>query len=115
LYVAKFTPDAVEEVRALPKNIRNALKREFKKTLLVEPVGCSVTLQEPLAGFRSFHFGGYRVVFRVYEDLKLIAVVGVGRKSSLPHSDIYRRLEKLAETGKLADSVLTTIRRLSGS
>lgn len=110
MYDAKFIPEAVDDVKKLPKNIRSALKRAFEKTILRDPLGCSVQLNEPLAGFRSFHFGNYRVVYRVFEDLRAIAVVGVGEKDAHHHSDVYKRLESLANAGKLADTVLKTLR-----
>ena len=113
MYVAKFTPQAVADIRGLPKNTRTSLKKEFEKTILKDPSGCSEDLTEPLAGFRSFHFRDYRVVYRIYEDLNAIAVVGVGKKTNDPSSDVYKRLERLATSGKLADSVLKTLRLLS--
>jgi len=106
-YAAKFTAYALEDVKALPRNTRNALKRELL-TLLGDPAGGSEELGEPLAGFRSFHFRDYRVVFRIYEDLNAIAVVGIGDKSTAEGA--YKRLELLASTGKLADSVLATLK-----
>lgn len=110
MYVAKFTRDAANDVRSLPRNTRNALKKAFSTKLLRDPAGCSEELSEPLAGFHSFHFDAYRVVFRIYADLKAIAVVGVGKKGT--PSGVYERLEKLAAAGKLADSVLATLRLL---
>ena len=106
MYDLRFTADAVSDIKRLPKNIRNSLRGKLEKTVQKDPSRCSQLLAEPLAGFRSFHFGNYRVVFRVYEDLKAIAVVGVGAKSGDRHAEIYKRLENLANTGKLADFVL---------
>jgi len=113
LYLAKFTPAAIEDIKGLPKNTRTSLKKEFEKMILNDPLGCSEALTEPLAGFRSFHFREYRVIYRIYEDLNAIAVVGIGRKSNDPSSDVYKRLESLASSGRLADTVLRTLRLLS--
>jgi mRNA-degrading endonuclease RelE of RelBE toxin-antitoxin system len=114
LYDLRFTADAVSDIKRLPKNIRNSLRGKLEKTVQKDPSRCSQPLAEPLAGFRSFHFGNYRVVLRVYEDLKAIAVVGVGAKAGDHHAEIYKRLENLANTGKLADFVLKTSRLFSG-
>jgi len=113
VYAARFTSEALDNVRDLPKNTRNALKKEFQKKILKEPAGCAEELTGQPAGFRSFHFREYRVVYRVYEDLRAIAVVGIGRKHKDASSDIYRRLEDLAHSGKLADSILRTLRLFS--
>ena len=113
MYVAKFTPQAVADIRSLSKNTRTSLKKEFEKTILKDPAGCSEDLTEPLAGFRSFHFREYRIVYRIYEDLNTIAVVGVGKKTNDLGSDVYKRLESLVSSGKMADTVLRTLRLLS--
>jgi addiction module RelE/StbE family toxin len=112
LYVSKFTSHALEDIRGLPKNVRNALKREFEKKIHRDPFACSEPLIGPLAGFRSFHFRDYRVIYRVYEDLKVIAVVGAGKKDRAHYADIYRKLELLAKSGKLAEEYLRAIRLL---
>ena len=52
-------------------------------------------------------------MYRIYEDLNAIAVVGVGKETNDPSSDVYKRLESLAHSGKLADTVLRTLRLFS--
>jgi mRNA-degrading endonuclease RelE of RelBE toxin-antitoxin system len=112
LYFSRFTRDAIENIRALPENARNRLKREFQKKILQSPIACSEPLVGPLVAFRSFHFLNYRVIYRVYEDLEMIAVGGVGKKNKGHFAEIYNRLERLARSGKLADEFLRAIRLL---
>jgi len=114
LYEAKLTDDAIANIRGLKKGLRNSLRKAIEQRVLRDPTGCSEELSEPLAGFRSFHFGDYRLVYRVYADLQTIAVVGVGLRSGDPASDIYKRLERLAYSGRLADRFLARIRLFSG-
>jgi mRNA-degrading endonuclease RelE of RelBE toxin-antitoxin system len=112
LYTSKFIDEALADIRKLPKNVRNALREEFNKKIHVDPVSCSEPLEGLLADYRSFHFGNYRVVYRVFEDIKVISVVGVGKKDQHHHAAIYRQLETLAANGKLAQAVLDTYRSL---
>ena len=113
MYTLKFTKDAIEDIRRLPKNVRNSLKKEFRAKLAVDPSACSIGFSEPLQGWRSFHWGRYRVVFKVYDDLRAIAVVGVGQRRPGYESDVYRKLEILARKGKLAERILRTLRVFS--
>lgn len=109
MYTVKFTDDAIENLKAnLSRSEKNALREVLDEVVAAGPIDCSTEMVEPLAGFRSYHFNGYRVVFRVYEVRKLVVVVGIGKKE--PPQQVYARLEKLASSGKLADSVLTTLR-----
>ncbi|MGB7283618.1 MAG: type II toxin-antitoxin system RelE/ParE family toxin [Candidatus Acidiferrum sp.] len=113
MYCSKFTDEAVENIKRLPKNVKNALKKEFEKKIHVDPVGCSEPLTGPLEGFRSFHFRDYRVVYKVIEDIRAVAVVAIGKKDKSHQTDLYKRLEALATTGKLAKAVLETYRSIT--
>ena len=99
MFVLKFTDFGLADVKALPKNVRNALKKELLKQVSKDPTGCSEGLSGPLRDFRSFHFGSHRVVYRVFEDFKAVTIVGIGAHSPKAKADIYRKLEALAETG----------------
>ncbi|MGA8223265.1 MAG: type II toxin-antitoxin system RelE/ParE family toxin [Candidatus Acidiferrales bacterium] len=114
MYRSYFTDDALENIKKLPKAIRKSLKQEFQKKIHVNPIDCSEPLSKPLQNFRSFHFGDYRVMYQVFNDLKAVSVVGVGKKDRHHRSEIYRQLEVLAERGKLAAAVLDTLRTISG-
>jgi mRNA-degrading endonuclease RelE of RelBE toxin-antitoxin system len=113
VYCSKFTDEAVENIKRLPKNVKNALKKEFEKKIHVDPIGCSEPLTGLLEGFRSFHFEDYGIVYNVIEDIRAVAVVAIGKKDKAQQTDLYRRLEALAKTGKLAKAVLETYRSIA--
>jgi mRNA-degrading endonuclease RelE of RelBE toxin-antitoxin system len=113
LYRSKFTDNALEDVRKLPKNIRNALKKEFEKKIHANPFNCSEELSGILEHYHSFHYGNYRVVYRVFEDIKIVSVVGLVNKNKDHRTGLYKRLEDLAKRGRLAEAVLETYRSIS--
>ena len=113
MYTSKFTSDALDNIKKLPRNVRNALKREFKHKIHIDPIGCSEPLSGPLESFRSFHYGDYRVIYRVFDDIKAVSVVGIGKKDRNHQTEIYKKLEQLAQSGKLAAAVLDTYRSIS--
>ena len=112
MYQVRFTPEAVKDVKAFPKNFRNSLKKEFQK-LAADPLGRSLQLREPLPGWRSYHWRNYRIIFMVFEDLQTIAVGAVGKRRPGSQTDVYRKLERLVQEGKLAEKVLKTVREFS--
>ena len=114
MYAVKFTSEGLADVKALPKDARNFLRKQILGRLAQEPHRCSKELRHPLEGWRSFHCGNYRIVFRVYDDLQAIAVAAVGRRLPQSPSDVYKRLEALAAQGRLAESVLKVLREFSG-
>jgi mRNA-degrading endonuclease RelE of RelBE toxin-antitoxin system len=112
-YKIQFTADGLKDAKHLPKSVRNSLAKELKNRLAKDPL-CSEELRDPLAGWRSFHCGKYRVIFKLYNEMKLIAVAGIGQHSSQPTQDICRKLELLAKRGRLAEDILAAFRSFSG-
>jgi mRNA-degrading endonuclease RelE of RelBE toxin-antitoxin system len=108
-YKIEFTKDGLKDARALPKSVKNSLAKELKTKLATNPIGCSEQLRPPLAGWHSFHYGKYRVIFKLYEDLKIVAIAAIGRHSSRATQEVYRKLEVLARSGQLADGILATL------
>lgn len=115
MYRVQFTDDGLADVKALPKNVRNFLRKEIGEKLARDPRGCSIELREPLRDWRSFSCQKYRVVFRVYDDRKVVAIAGVGKRLPQSRQDIYKKLERLAAEGRLAEKVLRTLRGFSSS
>ena len=108
-------------LKAVPRDLRKLLKsgtgfslwEHFsspEKRFSAAPYGCSMELCEPLKRWRSFHWEKYRIVFRIYDELRTIAIAGIGERLPRSQSDVYRRLETLAREGKLAEKVLATLR-----
>ena len=114
MYAVKFTSAAVADVKAIPKNIRNSLKKALRGEFTKDSFGCSKELREPLEGFRSFHWESYRVVFMVDPDLEAVVVAGVGLRSPESAANVYRKLELLAATGKLAEQMQRTLFGIKG-
>jgi addiction module RelE/StbE family toxin len=112
VFEAKFTSDAKQGIRALPKNIRNSLREKLETIVCVNPETCAEELTGPLTGFRSYHCEDYRVIYKVFPATKQIAVVGVGKRDADHHAEIYKQLENLAAAGKLADNVLGNLRMI---
>jgi len=111
VYVLKFTSNAVADIKSIiPKHLKGPLKKELQEKIALDPIGCSHELRGVLDGYRSFRWQKFRVVYRVVDDLKALAVVGVGYRSPQSTENIYRKLETLAKTGELAQGVLFSLR-----
>ena len=97
------------DVKALPKSVRNFMKKEIPMRLSKDPIANSLPLNPPLEKFRSCHIGEHRVVFHVAADVRAIGIVGIGNSTSA-EADVYKKLEKLAQQGALAQQLLAALR-----
>ncbi len=110
MYSLHLESNAIDDLKKLPKNVRNLLKKEIPKRLIHDPAGSSTALTGPLEGFYSCHIKQYRVVFMIVKNQ--VWIVGAGEHSRGQTSDIYRRLEELQRRGKLAGKLLSALSRL---
>ena len=110
MYSLHLESSAIEDLKKLPRNVRNRLKKEIPKRLASDPVGASKALTGLLEGFYSCHVRQHRVVFMIVEEQ--VWIVGIGEHSNNPHSDIYRKLEELRERGEIAGKILSALTRL---
>ena|ERR1700732_718198 len=110
-YELKFTRDAVADLKTIiPKHLKGPLRKQLLAKVATDPVACSHELRQELQGYRSFTWQEYRVVYKIFDDIRAVAVVGVGLRSPQSSENIYRRLERLARTGELAQGVLFSLR-----
>jgi len=109
-YSLHLDSNAIEDLKSLPKNVRNRLRKEIPKRLAADPAGASKALTGLLEGFYSCHIRQHRVAFMIVE--KQVWIVAVGEHSKNPGSDIYRRLEELRKRGGIAGKFLSALARL---
>jgi len=114
-YLVRFTVEGLEDVKGLPRNARNRLKKEIPERIGQDPNGCSDPLRPPLEKYRSCHIGEYRVVFYVADDIRSVAIAGIGKHSKQASKDIYKRLETVVSQGKLAEKILAALRGFTAS
>ena len=62
-----------EDIPALPKTMRQLIKRAIENRLTVDPVGLGKPLRYSFIGHRRIRVGDYRVVFRV--DMTLVVTI----------------------------------------
>lgn len=111
-YTLKFTAEGRADVRSLPREIRNWIRKELHR-IEADPHGCSSELREPLQQYRKFECGDYRIIFMIFDDLRAVSIAAVGKHDSDVSKDVYRKLETLVREGKLAEQYLISVRQFS--
>jgi mRNA interferase RelE/StbE len=107
-----YTPDAAADIKALDGSVRNQLRKVLEKKLAVDPEGYGLPLRGSLAGYWKHQFGNHRVVYRIYPQHNVVVVCSVGVRKQGDAEDIYRQLESVAKTGRLAEQLAAVLRNL---
>jgi mRNA interferase RelE/StbE len=108
----RYTSGAAADIRALDGSVRSQLRKVLEKKLAVDPEGYGLPLRGSLAGYWKHQFGNHRVVYRIYPQHHVVVVCSVGVRKQGDAEDIYRQLESVAKTGRLAEQLAAVLRNL---
>jgi mRNA interferase RelE/StbE len=108
----RYTSDAAADIKALDGSVRNQLRKVLEKKLAVDPEGYGLPLRGSLAGYWKHQFGNHRVVYRIYSEQRVVVVCSVGVRKQGDAEDIYRQLESVAKTGRLAEQLTSVLKQI---
>lgn len=108
----RYTSDAAADIKALDGSVRKQLQKVLEKKLAVDPEGYGLPLRGSLAGYWKHQFSNHRVVYRIYPQHHVVVVCSVGVRKQGDAEDIYRQLESLAKTGRLAEQLAFVLRNV---
>ena len=108
----RYTSDAASDIQALDGSVRNQLRKVLEKKLAVDPEGYGLPLRGPLAGYWKHQFANRRVVYRIYPAHHVVVICAVGTRKQGDAEDIYRQLESVAKTGRLAEQLAAVLKNL---
>jgi mRNA interferase RelE/StbE len=108
----RYTSDAALDIKALDGSVRNQLRKVLEKKLAVDPEGYGLPLRGSLAGYWKHQFGNHRVIYRIHPQHHVVVVCSVGVRKQGDAEDIYRQLESVAQTGRLAEQLAAVLKNL---
>lgn len=107
-----LTVDAAANIKALDGSIRNQLRKVLEKKLAVDPEAYGLPLRGALVGYWKHQFSNHRVVYRIYMEHRVVVICAVGVRKQGDAEDIYRQLESVAQTGRMAEQLASVLRNL---
>src|ERR1700736_54977 len=108
----RYTSDADADIKSLDGSIRKQLRKVLEKKLAIDPEGYGLPLRGALTNYWKHEFGNHRIVYRIYSAQRVVAVCAVGVRKHGDVEDIYRQLESVAKTGRLAEQLAAVIKNL---
>jgi mRNA interferase RelE/StbE len=108
----RYASDAAADIKALDGSVRNQLRKVLEKKPAVAPEGYGLPLRGSLAGCWKHQFSSHRVIYRIYPEHHVVVVCAVGVRKQGDAEDIYRQLESIAKTGRLAEQLASVLKNL---
>ena len=108
----RFTPDAAADIYSLDGSVKDQLRKVLEKKLAVNPEGYGLPLRGALANFWKHEFANHRVIYRIYPQFRVVAVCAVGIRKQGDAADIYRQLESVAKSGRLAEQLASVLKKI---
>ena len=112
-YSIAFTGDAFEDVKGLDGSIRIKLRKVLTKKLAIDPQSYGLPLRSPLNLFWKHEFASHRVIYRIYEDKRVVVVFAIGLRKQGDAADVYKQFEALAQTGRVAQQIVNVLGSLT--
>jgi hypothetical protein len=84
----------------------------LEKKLAVDPEGYGMRLRGPPANYWKHEPGNHRIIYRIYPQPHVVVVCAVGIREQGDAEDIYRQLESVAKTGRLAGQLASVLKNL---
>ena len=101
------------DINYLDGSVRNQLRKALEKKLAIDPEGYGLPLRGALANYWKHEFGNHRVIYGIYSERKIVVVCAVGVRKQGDAEDIYRQLESVAKTGRLAEQLALALKTLA--
>jgi mRNA-degrading endonuclease RelE of RelBE toxin-antitoxin system len=105
MYSVAFTNDAFGDVKALDGRIKTRLRSVLTKKLAMDPQGYGLPLRSPLNLYWKHEFAAHRVIYRIYEEKRLVVICAVGPRKQGDVEDVYEQFQALAQAGKVAQQI----------
>ena len=80
-----YHPDIGEDLRSIPWNVRERIRRAIEERLFTDPVRFGEHLKRSLHGYRKLRVGDYRVIYTVGGSTVTVWKIGHRR-------DVYRHM-----------------------
>lgn len=106
----RYTADAATDIQRLDGSVRKQLRKVLEKKLAVDPEGYGLPLRGPLTNYWKHQFGSHRVIYRIYPDRRMVVMCAVGARKQGDIQDVYRQLEAVAKTGRLAEQIALALK-----
>jgi mRNA interferase RelE/StbE len=112
VFELRYTADAATDIKNLDGSIRKQLRKVLEKKLVIDPEGYGLPLRGALTNYWKHEFGNHRIVYRIYPTQRVVVVCAAGVRKHGDVEDIYRQLESVAKTGRLAEQLADVIKKL---
>ncbi len=111
-YQLRFTPDAAHDIQSLDGSVRSQLRKVLENKLAINPEGYGLPLRGSLANFWKHEFARHRVIYRIYPQIRVVAICAVEIRKQGDAADIYRQLESVANSGRLAGQLASVLKKI---
>lgn len=75
-----------EDIPALPKTMRELIKRAIQDRLVADPMGLGKPLRYSFVGHRRIRVGDYRIVYRIDSKKLLVTIVLIKHRKDVYES-----------------------------
>ena len=78
LYIPVYHPEIKKDLKSLPRNIRERIRKAIEERLVLNPLKFGKPLRYSARGYRRMRVGDYRIIYRI--KTKNIIILKIGHR-----------------------------------
>lgn len=83
MYSVQYLDSVKEDLRGLPKSVKEKLRKAIEKKLMLNPIEFGKPLQYSLKGLRRLRVEDYRIIYQIDLDPKTVLIVKIGHRKEV--------------------------------
>ncbi|WP_347359505.1 type II toxin-antitoxin system RelE/ParE family toxin [Bdellovibrio sp.] len=83
MYSVQYLDSVKEDLRGLPKSVKEKLRKAIEKKLMLNPIEFGKPLQYSLKGLRRLRVEDYRIIYQIDLDSKTVLIVKIGHRKEV--------------------------------
>lgn len=83
MFTIQYLEAVKEDIRILPKSIRDKIRKAIEKKLILNPVEFGKPLQYSLKGLRRLRVEDYRIIYQINIDSNIVLIVKIGHRKDV--------------------------------
>ena len=85
LFSPKYHHEIKNDVKALPKNIKERIRKAIEDRLILDPLKFGEPLRYSMKGYRKLRVGDFRIIYKI--EKQFVVILKIGHRK-----EVYRKL-----------------------
>ena len=84
-YQIKWHENVFDDLKSIDKSDAKRIIKKVEEYLVRDPIGLGKPLTGDFKGFYRYRFGDYRIIYSLYNEVRIMHVMKIGNRKNVYH------------------------------